>query len=74
LAATGLWILDGQDPESDAVMSGLVPPLARFVIKRGFGPRYGRRAARLWGGTAAVRVPALSADAVGGTDPTGVAR
>ena len=72
MAATGLWILDGQDPESDAVMSWLVPPLARFVIKRGFGPRYGRRAARLWGGTAAV--PALSADAVGGTDPTGVAR
>lgn len=74
LAATGLWILDGQDPESDAVMSGLVPPLARFVIKRGFGPGYRRRAARLWGDTAAARVPALSADAVGGTDTTEVAR
>lgn len=74
LAATGLWILDGQDPESDAVMSGLVPPLARFVIKRGLGPRYRRRAARLWGGTEAARVPALPADAVGGTDTTEAAR
>jgi len=65
LAFTGLWILDGQPPESEAVMSAVVPAPVRLVVTRGFGPGYRRKAARLWGGTEAARVPALSADETG---------
>jgi hemerythrin-like domain-containing protein len=61
LAATGLWILDGQDPVSDALIGRSVPPPVRVIIKKGFGPGYRRKSAALWG-TEAARVPALSAD------------
>ena len=64
LAATGLWILDGQDRASDALMSQAVPAPIRFIITRGFGPRYRRKTAQVWGGTPAADVPAISANNV----------
>ena len=64
LAETGLWTLDGQDPVSYALMSQAVPRPALFVIKRVFGPRYRRKTARLWGGTRAANVRALTKEMV----------
>jgi hemerythrin-like domain-containing protein len=64
LATTGLWTLDGQDPVSHALMSQAVPRPVLFVIKRVFGPRYRRKTARLWGGTRAANVRALTKEMV----------
>ena len=64
LATTGLWTLDGQDPVSHALMSQVVPRPVLFVITTVFGPRYRRKTARLWGGTRAAAVGALTKDMV----------
>lgn len=69
LARTGLWILDGQDPLGEALIGRSVPAPVRFVIKKGFGPGYRRKAALLWGGSPAADVPAISAAAA--ADPEG---
>ena len=61
---SGLWTLDGQDPVSHALMSQVVPRPVLFVITTVFGPRYRRKTARLWGGTRAAAVGALTKDMV----------
>ncbi len=62
LADAGLWTLDGQDPVSRTLMSQAVPRPALFVITTFFGPRYRRKTDRLWGGTRAAAVGALTKD------------
>lgn len=64
LAETGLWTLDGQDQASYALMSRAVPRPVLFVINTFFGPRYRRKTDRLWGGTRAASVPALTKETV----------
>lgn len=49
LADTGLWILDGLDEADRARVTGLVPPVPRFVITRLLAGRYRRAARRRWG-------------------------
>lgn len=64
LAESGLWVLDGQDTVSHALMSQAVPRPVLFVINRVFGPRYRRKTARLWDGTPAAGVRALTKEMV----------
>lgn len=60
LGMEGHWLIDNADPESRAKVVSLVPPVPRFVLLRGFAGPYRRRRDRLWGGTAALDVPALT--------------
>ena len=60
LGNEGHWLIDGADTESRARVVGLVPPVPRFVLLHAFAGPYRRRSDRLWGGTPAAEVPALT--------------
>ena len=45
-------------------MSSVVPSPVLFVITTFYGPRHRRKTARLWGGTRAASVPALTKEMV----------
>lgn len=63
LARMGLWILDGQPAEDAALMESTLSRAEVALLKLIFGPGHRRRSRRLWGGTPATGVPALSAEA-----------
>ncbi len=48
LGFEGHWLLDGIDDEGYAVVTGVVPPLPRFVLLHGFARSYRRRATAVW--------------------------
>jgi hemerythrin HHE cation binding domain-containing protein len=48
LGIEGHWLLDGIDPEGYRLVVGLVPPVPRFILLRGFARSYRRRAAACW--------------------------
>jgi hypothetical protein len=56
LADTGLWIMDGLQPDDLAVVTALVPPVPRWVIVNVLSRRYRRQAGRRWRARAATRV------------------
>lgn len=49
LGFEGHWLIDGVSGKDRATVLGLVPPLARFVLRHGYAGRYRRHAARCWG-------------------------
>lgn len=49
LADEGHWIIDGLPPQKQRIVTGLVPPLKRFVLIHGFARRYRRRMGLIWG-------------------------
>jgi hypothetical protein len=55
LAMEGHWVLEGIDPEGHQVVVRTVPPLARFVLVRGFAGTYRRRARARWQPDVAMR-------------------
>jgi hypothetical protein len=48
LADTGLWILDGLNQADRATVTGLVPPVPRWIITHLLAGRYRRAAYRRW--------------------------
>jgi hypothetical protein len=48
LADTGLWILDSLDESDRATVTGLVPPVPRWIITHLLAARYRRAAYRRW--------------------------
>jgi len=52
LAEEGLWLMEGLDPVRRAVVEAEVAWAPRMIVLYGFGPRYRRRAAARWAGTA----------------------
>jgi len=60
LAMEGLWLIDDLDPEGYRLVVGAVSPAKRFVLERGFGWLYRRRARIRW------RPPAARATARAG--------
>jgi hypothetical protein len=48
LADTGLWLLDGLDEADRVTVTGLVPPVPRWIITRLLAGRYRRAAYRRW--------------------------
>ena len=63
LARMGLWVLDGQPAEHAALMESELSRPEVMLLKTVFGPGHRRRFRRLWGGTPAAEVRALSAEA-----------
>ena len=49
LGMVGHWLLDGLTPDEAELVTGLVPPVKRFILVHGIGPLYRRRARRCWG-------------------------
>ena len=49
LGIVGHWLLDGLTPAEAELVTGLVPPVKRFVLLHGIGPIYRRQARRRWG-------------------------
>jgi hypothetical protein len=50
LGFEGHWLIDGAGQADRATVTGLVPPIPRFVLLHGFGRRYRRQAAACWDG------------------------
>jgi hypothetical protein len=48
LADTGLWIMDGLNEADRATVTGLVPPVPRWIITHLLASRYRRAAYRRW--------------------------
>lgn len=55
LGFEGHWLIDDATAADRATVVGLVPPIPRFLLLRGFARRYRRHAAACWG--PAVRAP-----------------
>ena len=51
LGFEGHWLIDGANEDDRATVVGLVPPIPRFVLLRGFAPRYRRHPRDCWGDT-----------------------
>ena len=49
LGMIGHWLLDGLTPAEAELVTGLVPPVKRFVLVHAIGPIYRRQARRRWG-------------------------
>jgi uncharacterized protein YndB with AHSA1/START domain len=49
LGMLGHWLIDGLTPAQAQLVTGLVPPVQRFVLVRAIGPLYRRQARRRWG-------------------------
>lgn len=49
LAMIGHWLLDGLTSDQADQVTGLVPPVKRFLLVHGFGALYRWRARRCWG-------------------------
>lgn len=49
LGFEGHWLIDGASDADRATVVGVVPPVQRFVLLRGFARRYRRHAAACWG-------------------------
>jgi hypothetical protein len=49
LGIVGHWLLDGLTPDEAELVTGLVPPVKRFVLVHAIGPIYRRQARRRWG-------------------------
>lgn len=60
LAFEGHWLIDGLPTESHPVVTGLVPPVPRFVLVHLLGGAYRRHRVALWGGSPAAEVPSLA--------------
>ena len=48
LGFEGHWLIDGASDADRATVIGLVPPIPRFILLRGFARRYRRHAAACW--------------------------
>ena len=48
LGFEGHWLIDGASDADRATVIGLVPPIPRFILLRGFARRYRRHAAASW--------------------------
>ncbi|WP_220794456.1 hemerythrin domain-containing protein [Nocardioides pelophilus] len=48
LGFEGHWLLDGIDPDGYRVVTGVVPPVPRFLLLHGFARAYRRRTAAVW--------------------------
>ena len=48
LGFEGHWLIDGASDADRATVIGLVPPIQRFILLRGFARRYRRHAAACW--------------------------
>ncbi len=49
LGMVGHWLIDGLTPAEADLVTGLVPPVQRFVLVHAIGPLYRRQARRRWG-------------------------
>jgi hypothetical protein len=49
LGFEGHWLIDSASDADRATVTGLVPPIPRFVLLHGFGRRYQRHAQACWG-------------------------
>ena len=49
LGIVGHFLVDGLTPDEAELVTGLVPPVKRFVLLHGIGPIYRRQARRRWG-------------------------
>ena len=49
LGFEGHWLIDSVSDADRATVIGLVPPIPRFILLRGFARRYRRHAAACWG-------------------------
>jgi Hemerythrin HHE cation binding domain len=48
LGFEGHWMLDDATPEERAVVVGVVPPIPRFILLRGFARSYRKRREAIW--------------------------
>ena len=49
LGIVGHWMIDGLTPDEAELVTGLVPPVKRFVLVHAIGPVYRHQARRRWG-------------------------